>query len=190
MTVGIFNMVQHAKGWLLVLSVLVFPLTLIITSYRWEKLLRAVEIEIGLWRAFVITMVGAFYNTFMPGSVGGEVFKMYYAAKQTTFRMRAVMSVVIDRIVGLLALVIVGGVMATYQYLRDPHLSNPTSRACVQVALVCVLIMASVGVSLAIMFRPELRHWMGLERLLSRLPMQRHITSAARCSAFTDTSHY
>jgi uncharacterized membrane protein YbhN (UPF0104 family) len=89
-----------------------------------------------------------------------------------------VMSVVIDRIVGLLALVMVGGVMATYQYLRDPHLSNPTSRACVQVAMVCVLIMASVGVSLAIMFRPELRHWMGLERLLSRLPMQRHITSA------------
>ena len=44
------------------------------------------------------------------------MLKAYYVQKHTTHRTRAVMSVVVDRVVGLLALVIMGGVMAAYQF--------------------------------------------------------------------------
>jgi len=72
-------------------------------------LLEAQDIHMGQGRAFVLNMVGSFYNSFMPGSTGGDLVKAYYAAKHTTHRTRAVMTVIIDRILGLLALIILGG---------------------------------------------------------------------------------
>jgi uncharacterized protein (TIRG00374 family) len=181
-TVGIIHMVQSANGWLLALAVTFFPITFVITSYRWERLLRAVDVHMGLGRAFVINMVGAFYNTFMPGSTGGDVLKAWYAAKQTEHhKMHAVVSVVLDRIIGLLALVMVGGVMASLQYLRDPNLSNPTSRVCFQVALLCAAIMASVVLAIPIMFNPTIRSYLGFDFILDRLPATaRHHFERAR----------
>jgi hypothetical protein len=155
---GIVSMVQRADPWLLALAMLVFPTTFLITSFRWHKMLQAVDVHMGFRRAFVINMVGAFYNTFMPGSVGGDVFKMYYASKQTTtHRTHAVVSVFIDRILGLLALVILGGVMATYQYVSAPVKNDPMVRACLNVALGSVVILVIVGFALAVIFQPTVR---------------------------------
>ena len=52
-------------------------------------------------RTFAINMVGLFYNTFMPGSTGGDLVKAWYASKHTTHRTWAVISVLIDRAIGL-----------------------------------------------------------------------------------------
>lgn len=176
--VGIISMVQHANPWLLILAVVVFPITFIITSYRWDKLLQAIEIQMSLWRAFEINMVGAFYNTFMPGSVGGDVFKMYYASKQTPHRTRAIICVFVDRILGLLALMLVGGVMALVQYLENPSLQDPTSRACAQIALTCALLMVAGVCGLIVLYQPTIRRMLGVEFILNKLPMQKQVTSA------------
>lgn len=175
---GIISMVRRADPWLLLLAMAVFPTTFLITSYRWNRLLQAVDVNIGFRRAFVITMVGAFYNTFMPGSVGGDVFKMYYVAKQTPHRTRAVVSVLIDRILGLLALVILGGVMATYQYVAAPNKNDAMARACLNVSLGSVAIMVMVAFGMAVIFQPTVRKLLGLEYILNRLPMQAQVEKA------------
>jgi hypothetical protein len=113
---GINGMVAKADPRYLLAALLIFPLTYLITSYRWDLLLKVLEIRMRLSRAFVLNMVGAFYNTFMPGSTGGDVLKAYYASKLTPHRTRAVMSVFVDRVLGLLALVILGGVSAATQW--------------------------------------------------------------------------
>src|SRR5258706_5783056 len=72
--VGVAQLVRHASEknlWLLLLAIIIFPLTYILTSFRWHELLKALDIHIGLMRTFTLNMVGAFYNTFMPGSTGG-----------------------------------------------------------------------------------------------------------------------
>src|SRR5208282_818871 len=89
--VGLIHLVKRAQP-----SLLVFPVTFLITSYRWHELLKALDIYIGSGRTFVLNMVGCFYNSFLPGSTGGDAFKAYYASKQTPHRMRAVMSVLVD----------------------------------------------------------------------------------------------
>lgn len=177
-TVGIISMVKKANPWLLVLAIFVFPINFIITSYRWHKLLEAVDIRMGLWRAFVINMVGAFFNTFLLGSTGGDVIKAYYAARQTTHKTRAVMSVLIDRVLGLLAIVMLAGVMAAFQYFDSPVKTDPTAHACLNVALVCVVMLVAVGLGLAVLFQPTIRHVLGLEFILNRLPMQKQVNSA------------
>ena len=88
-------MIHHANRRFLWAAILIFPVTFLITALRWNLLLHAADIFIGAPKAFVITMVGAFYNTFLPGSTGGDVFKAFYAAKLAPgHRTRAVMSVV------------------------------------------------------------------------------------------------
>jgi uncharacterized protein (TIRG00374 family) len=176
--VGIVSLVWLANPYLLIFSVLIFPATYLITSYRWHELLKALDIRLGLARTFVLTMVGAFYNTFMPGSTGGDVLKAYYASKQTTHRTRAVLSVIIDRVIGLLGLVIMGGVMASIQYLRSPHPDDPATRACRQVAIGSAVILAGVLFGIVIFFQTTLRGLLGVDYLLSKLPMQKQVQNA------------
>jgi glycosyltransferase 2 family protein len=167
--VGLEGLIRNANPVLLWASLLVFSVTFVITSYRWNELLKALEIHIGQGRTFVLNMVGAFYNTFMPGSTGGDLLKAYYASKQTPHRMRAVMSVVVDRVVGLLALIIVGGVAAGTQW-KIP--------ACQKVALASVAICFCVLIGLLVFYNPTLHRISGLDFILRKLPMQRQIRSA------------
>lgn len=160
--------------WLLIAAIAVFPVTFLITSYRWHLLLELLDIRMGLGRTFVINMVGCFYNTFLPGSTGGDLLKAYYAAKQTTHRTRAVMSVIIDRILGLLALVILGGAMATAQYFRS-GVHDDVTRKCGQVALGSGAIIVATIIGLIVFY---LRKPLGLDWVVKRLPMQEKIVKA------------
>ena len=179
--VGLGRMVRDAgtghRPWLLVLAVVIFPITFLVTSIRWHWLLGALGINISLARTFTLNMVGAFYNTFMPGSTGGDVLKAYYASKQTEFRTRAVISVVIDRIIGLLALVIMGGVMAAYQYFTGGP-NDPAARACGKIALMSALIVFGTAGGLFVFYTPALRRLFGLDWIIARLPKQKQVRNA------------
>jgi glycosyltransferase 2 family protein len=167
--VGLKSMVHNARPLLLWLSILVLPITFIFTSYRWHELLKALDIHIGIGRAFVLNMVGCFYNSFMPGSTGGDLLKAYYASKQTTHRMRAVISVIVDRAVGLIALIFIGGIMAGLQW---------DIPACQKIAVAAICICAAVLLGLLVFYNPTLHRISGLDFVLKKLPMQKHVQSA------------
>lgn len=167
--VGLFRLVREARPLYLVLAVALLPICFVITSIRWHSLLEAQDIHISFGLAFVLNMVGAFYNSFMPGSTGGDLVKAYYASKHTTHRTRAVMTVIIDRILGLIALIILGGVMAAVQW------NIPTCR---HVAIVSAALILATVVGLYVFYHPDLRRRTGLEWLLNRLPMQRQVHKA------------
>jgi uncharacterized protein (TIRG00374 family) len=167
---GIIPMVRHADRFYLWGAVLIFPVTFLITGLRWHLLLRAVDIHIGAAKAFVINMVGAFYNTFLPGSTGGDVLKAWYAAKLAPgHRTRAVVSVIVDRAIGLLALIILGGAMAAYLALSPHPVGDPVARKCAQIAIGAAVIITGVIVGLLVLYVPALRRMTGFDFLLARL---------------------
>lgn len=174
---GLLPMFRNAHRKFLWASVAVFPIVYLLTAWRWHALLNALAIRLTMVRAFVLNMVGAFYNTFMPGSTGGDLLKAYYIARQTHLRTRAVMSVIVDRIVGLLALVIMGGVMAGIQYFRMPH-EDPAHAKCAQVATGSLVILVGTAVSLFVFYHPRLRRLSGLDFVIRRLPMQTQVNKA------------
>ncbi len=115
-------------------------------------------------------MVAMFYNTIVPaGSTGGDFLKAYYVARQTHHRTRAVMSVVVDRAIGLVALIILGGTMAALQ----SHIPR-----CRQVAIASAGIIALIVVSMVVFYVPMLRRLIGLEFLIKRLPWQKQVSNA------------
>jgi uncharacterized protein (TIRG00374 family) len=166
---GINRMAREADWAFIVAAIFVLPVTYLLTSYRWHVLLEAQSIHIGMTRTFVINMVGAFYNSFMPGSTGGDVAKAYYAAKHTPHRTRAVLTVVVDRIIGLLALLVLGGVLAAFQY-DVPE--------CRHVALGAGAVVGATLVGLLVFYQPTLRRVTGLDWVFRRLPMQKQVTQA------------
>jgi len=176
---GLLTMIRQANGWLLLLAVLIFPVTFVVTSIRWDMLLRALDIRISLARAFVLNMVGAFYNSFMVGSTGGDILKAYYASKHTTHRTRAVLSVVVDRMIGLLALVLMGGVMATIQYATAGP-TDPAGHACGRIALVSAAVLIAAALGFLVLGRPAWRRATGTEFLLRKLPKQKQVQNAVQ----------
>ena len=97
------------------------------------------------------------------------MLKAWYASKQTTNRTRAVMSVLVDRAIGLLALILIGGATAALQW----HIP-----ACRKVALAAAAIWVCFLLGLAVFFVPTLHRLSGLDFMLSKLPMQKQVRGA------------
>lgn len=77
---------------------------------RWWLLVRAVELPFTLREAFRLGWIGMFFNMVIPGAVGGDVVKAAYLMRDQDRKSRAVASIVIDRLVGLLGLFVLAGI--------------------------------------------------------------------------------
>ena len=170
--IGVRHLLASARRSYLCWSILIFPLTFFITAFRWHELLKAMDVHLTPQRSFVLNMVGAFYNTFMPGSTGGDVLKAYYVAKQTHHRMRGVVSVLVDRAIGLLALIILGGAMATLASIRYQIAETRG------VAIGSLVIVLCTVVFLTVFYDRRLFQLSGMAWLLRKLPMQHRLNSA------------
>lgn len=171
--IGLIRMVRSADRGYLLAAVMILPLCHLLTSLRWYVLLNALDIRISSWRTFTINMVGAFYNAFMPGTTGGDLVKAYYAAKHAPDkRTRAVISVLIDRAIGLYALVLIGGAMAAYLWRETGSID------CRRVAQIAGLLVGTTLAGLVVFYVPVLRKYSGLDYLLRKLPMQAQVRKA------------
>jgi uncharacterized protein (TIRG00374 family) len=87
------------------LAVLVVAAALATGGVRWALLLRVASIELRGRELFRIYAVTSFANAFLPTSVGGDVARPLMVARRGPVLTRAIVTVLIDRIVALVALV-------------------------------------------------------------------------------------
>lgn len=81
-------------------------LSAVFCTARWLLLVRAQGLELSYKDLLSLTMIGNFFNTFMPGSVGGDLIKAWYiAGKEPQRRTRAIFTVLLDRVLGLAVIV-------------------------------------------------------------------------------------
>ncbi len=82
--------------------------------YRWYLLVRALDLPFTVRNAYRLSLVGIFYNTFIPGSIGGDLVKAYFIAHAHPERKtRAVASVIADRALGLFGLILFVAVLGS-----------------------------------------------------------------------------
>jgi len=74
------------------------------TFIRWGYLVRAIGLPFTVLDSVRLGFVGFFYNTMLPGSVGGDLIKAYCMAREHDRRTRAIATIIVDRVVGLWAL--------------------------------------------------------------------------------------
>jgi uncharacterized protein (TIRG00374 family) len=87
------------------LAAVIGLISILITFLRWYVLVRAVELPFRLLDALRLGFIGLFFNTFMPGSVGGDIIKAAFLAREQNRRTVAVATVLMDRAIALWALV-------------------------------------------------------------------------------------
>ncbi len=108
---------SHANAFWLLMGIAAYGVVELISAVRWQWLLRVQGIDLGWSRVFLLTLIGVFFNFFIPGGTGGDVVKIFYLLKETPGqRALALLSVFVDRIVGLLALALVAGVVLATQW--------------------------------------------------------------------------
>jgi uncharacterized protein (TIRG00374 family) len=104
---GLWHTLQVIDATAFFVSVLLMGLTILLGVLRWRMVLLVQGLLLPFGRAMAISMVAHFFNSFLLGSTGGDLLKAYYAARETHHRkMEAVVTVFVDRLIGLLAMLL------------------------------------------------------------------------------------
>lgn len=155
--------VAAAGARLKLLPVVVFlflSYPLIWTSCRkWRLFLRARGISVSLWPLIRLYVIGYFFNTFLPGNVGGDVVRSYSLGRSLNNQADAFGTVFLERLTGFIALIGLGVAAG----LSQPELRRRPEFA-VFLAGMTVLFVAMVAF---LIFAPLQRAAM---RLLSLFP--------------------
>jgi uncharacterized protein (TIRG00374 family) len=92
--------------WLpLGIAAVILLVAVVLTFLRWWVLVVAQGISFPLGYALRLGLLGYFWSTFFPGSIGGDAVKAFLLAREQSRRTVAVATVLIDRMVGLWALI-------------------------------------------------------------------------------------
>ncbi|NDJ74681.1 MAG: flippase-like domain-containing protein [Chloroflexi bacterium] len=94
---------------------LAWSLTLLSTgvkAFRWSLLVRQSHLDIPYRRLLGTYFVGAFFNTILPSSVGGDAVRAVDTANKTGRAVDSTSSVLIERGMGLLAIAMAGSICA------------------------------------------------------------------------------
>lgn len=138
---NLLHEIQTCRWEWLVLTILLTAVGTALSSYRWSSLLALQQVYIGQWEAFRLTMIGVFFNLFGFGGVGGDLLKMVYVQKHAGERTHeAVLSILVDRILGLLGLFVVA--LATLPFVWSDIQRAPSN---VQALVAFVVLVAVVG---------------------------------------------
>jgi uncharacterized protein (TIRG00374 family) len=90
-----------------------------IAIIRWHFLMRSVGLDSRAWPAFRIGWIGVFFNNLGPGMTGGDLAKAIYITREhPKQRTDAVISVIVDRLVGIVALAIIAAGVIPFDFQR------------------------------------------------------------------------
>lgn len=130
----------------LALAASILLTSLLLSFVRWYFLVRALDLPFTLTNAIRLGLIGYFWSTMCPGSVGGDIVKAHCIAREQKRRSVAVASVLIDRAVGLWALVWFVALFGSVFWLTDdpallaqPMLQHIVTSAIGLVALTSVM---------------------------------------------------
>jgi len=101
----VISLLTGINPWAFAGAVLMYLFAIFISSVRWRLLLQD---RLSLKRLYPLYLLGSFFNTFLPGIVGGDAVKIYYLYRETGKGTQALASVFMDRYIGFASLMSIG----------------------------------------------------------------------------------
>jgi len=141
----------------LILATLIYLAGVLLTFYRWYLLVRAQELPFTVSNAMRLGSIGLFFSTFLPGSVGGDIIKAAFIAREQSRRTVAVATVMIDRAVGLWGLCLLVALLGTIFWTGGMLEANAAHTLQSIVVGSIVICMVSAAVWILLGFLPEWR---------------------------------
>lgn len=92
--------------WHLLTAFCFLSFSVVLCTARWYLLVKPQGLSLSFSKLLSLSMIGLFFNTFMPGSVGGDLIKAWYVAGQEPDRRtKAIFTVLVDRVLGLAVII-------------------------------------------------------------------------------------
>lgn len=108
----VFILIGSAHIKFLVIAVLLFALSKIVAAFRLNQFFKHTHIFINESTNLKLYWIGMFYNLFLPGGISGDGYKIYLINRQLKTGIQGAFgAVLIDRLVGLLALAILASLV-------------------------------------------------------------------------------
>lgn len=102
-------------GWVVGLAI-VFVAN-VLAMLRWHLLMRSVGLNSTPWIALRLGFLGVFFNNVVPGLTGGDLVKAVYVTRENPEqRAAAVVSVIVDRAIGIVALALIAAVVIPFDF--------------------------------------------------------------------------
>ena len=98
----------RVNPWWFAFTLLLVAIDRVVMAIRWLLLLRAAGVDIRAASALRIFLTSSFVGSFLPAGVGADAARAYEVASRTSRGSQAVASVGIDRVLGLVAIAILG----------------------------------------------------------------------------------
>jgi uncharacterized protein (TIRG00374 family) len=159
------------RPWLAVCGAVLHLCGMLATFYRWHILLRGADLATPARDVCRFGFIAQFMAQVLPGGLTtGDLVKAFYVARTHNNRKtRSVVTVFVDRVVGLLALCIIACVAVMF--------APAGSRiAAVRTLVLVILAVAVAGTALVLSARA--RHRLRVTHLLRRLPFQHVVREA------------
>ena len=137
----IISFLKNIDITIIVYALILLIIQIFIATIRWKFILKCQKIELDYKNTLQILWSGLFFNQAMPSGVGGDVIRGYYLKKQGMTLGRASLGVLMDRLFGMLGLVLL--VLASLPLLFE-LVDDPIARIGV--------ILIALGISLALLF--------------------------------------
>lgn len=157
---GIFSYWKNLTASWFLLGALCYFLTVVIAGVRWWWLLRVIGTDVTLFETLRFTWIGVFFNAVMLGSTGGDVIKALYIMKRCPgHRVQVLVSVGVDRILGLGSLALLGAFAVLFALDKFQMLALGIWGVIIGVALMGLFA-----------FSKRLRQLVRLNQLLNKVP--------------------
>lgn len=96
------------------LACAVFMIALMAASVRLKLIIAAQDITVTFYEALSLTLIGYFFNNFLPTSIGGDLVKAYYLSKKTTEKTGPFSAVFVDRALGLFTMIFMAAIALAF----------------------------------------------------------------------------
>lgn len=134
-------------------------------ALRWRIFVQMMGISLPFWQTVRLYFLGLFFNSFLIGSVGGDAVKVLVLIGKGSPKTASALTVVMDRLSGLGALLLVSCtfLLGNYSWLTSSPLA----------AGVIHFVFLYLGVVLSLLFLSFVAAWTGLsERMPAKVPFR------------------
>jgi len=105
----LLDIFKNSNIYLVSIGLLVFIGISFLLAFRWFLILKIyLKNKTSLFYIWKLTMIGLFFNIFLPTSAGGDAVKIFYLVKEDKKKFLPGISVVTDRFIGSLTVLTMG----------------------------------------------------------------------------------
>ena len=143
--------------WYIPLILLLIVLNYILGAFRWKSLLIFENTEhISVKDLIVLYFKGAFFNNFMPSSIGGDVYKVYGLNQKIKNLSHSFASVFMDRFTGVLVLFLISLLSLPLVFFKYDFLKEILN---IDISVLSVLLI-SIGILISFLICLKIGFWL------------------------------